>query len=78
MSFKVSVPMISRILPCRESCKSMAICSGFLFRKLREAFSMPLLSGAILTFATASTLTLMKSVVGTDCSVLISTVIWPR
>ena len=39
---------------------------------------MPLLSGAILTFATASTLTLIKSVVGTDCSVLISTVIWPR
>ena len=30
------------------------------------------------TLATASTLTLMKSLVGTDCSVLISTVIWPR
>ena len=78
IAFKESVPMISRILPWRESCRSLAICSGVLFRKFFAARRMPSSDGSILTFATASTLTLMKSFVGTDCSVLMSTDICPR
>ena len=78
MSFRLSVPMISRILPCRESCSSAAIFSGRMFKKFLAASLMPSGELAMRTFATASTLTLMKSLVGTDCSVLMSTVICPR
>ena len=78
ISFKESVPMISRILPWRESWRSWVICAGVLLRKFLAASCMASGSVPILTFATASTLTLIKSFVGTDCSVLISTVICPR
>ena len=78
ISFKERVPMISRILPCRESCRSMVISAGFLFKKFLAARRMPSGVGEMRTFATASTFTLIKSLVGTDCSVLMSTVIWPR
>ena len=75
---RVRVPMISRMLPWRESFKSMAMSLPFLFRKFFAASRMPFSSGEMRTLATASTDTLMKSLVGTDCSVLMSTVIWPR
>ena len=52
--------------------------TAFLFRKFLAASLMPSGVGEMRTLATASTLTLMKSLVGTDCSVLMSTVIWPR
>lgn len=78
MDFRVSVPIISRIFPCKESWRSLDIWSGVLFRKFFAASWIPSVVGSIRTLATASTLTLIKSVVGTDCSVLISTVICPR
>ena len=78
ITFNDKVPMISRILPWRESWRSSAISPGFLFKKFFAASLIPSVVGLILTFATASTFTLMKSFVGTDCSVLISTVICPR
>ena len=78
ISFKESVPMISRILPWRESWRSIVISMAFLFKKFLAASLMPSAVGEIRTLATASTLTLIKSLVGTDCSVLISTVICPK
>ena len=75
---RVRVPMISRILPWRESRRSRAMSAPFLFRKFLAASRMPFSSGEMRTLATASTETLMKSLVGTDCSVLMSTVICPR
>lgn len=41
ISFKDSVPMISRILPWRESWRSRVISSGRLFRKFLAASLMP-------------------------------------
>ena len=78
ISLRDRVPIISRILPWRESWRSRVICSGRLFKKFFAASLMPSDKGEMRTLATASTLTLMKSLVGTDCSVLMSTVIWPR
>ena len=78
MSFSVSVPTISRILPSKESCSSLAISSGFLFRKFFAARRMPSGVRSTCTLATASTDTLIKSLVGTGWPVLISTLICPR
>ena len=78
MARRVSVPMISRMLPWRESCRSAAILAEFLFKKFRIASFNIAGSSATRTFATASTMTLIKSLVGMYSSVLISTVIWPR
>ena len=78
MARSVRVPMISRILPWRESWRSAAILAGSLFKKLRMASFIRSGSSATRTFATASTITLMKSLVGMYSSVLMSTVICPR
>ena len=65
IAFNVKVPTISRILPSKESRRSEAICSAVRFKKFFAAKRIP--SGVLLTctLATASTLTLMKSLVGT-------------
>ena len=73
-----SVPMISRILPCNESCSCSAIIVGVILRKFFAAKRVPSALGVTRIFATASTSTLMKSLVGTLSSVLISTVICPK
>ena len=73
-----SVPIISRMLPCNESCSCSAIIMGVMLRKFLAAKRVPSAFGVTLIFATASTSTLIKSVVGTLSSVLMSTVICPR
>ena len=72
---KVSVPIISRILPCKESCKSCVISCSDLFKKFFIASFISKGSDETLTFATASTFILIKSIVGIYPSVFISTVI---
>ena len=64
ISFRVMVPMISRMLPCKESTIARLKSSSVIFRKFFMANWMP--SGSVITrtLATASTSTPMKSWVG--------------
>ena len=73
-----SVPIISRMLPSNESWICAAISRSAMFRKFLAARRIP--SGVLITLilATASTMTEMKSLVGTGTLVLMSTEVCPR
>ncbi len=64
-SLSLTVPMISRMLPCSESVSAWAMRSSLRLRKFFIAILMP--SGSVFsrTLATASMSTPMKSWVGT-------------